>query len=71
MQGQGHWWDTIREEAEIAERKIYKFLQIFFIQMQNANNWHYKNMLIFGCKEVEGPLHADKDPRPQHHLSPY
>ena len=28
-------------------------------------------MLKFGCRKVEGLLHADKDPRLQHHLSPY
>ena len=25
------------------------------------------NMLIFGCKQVEGLLHADKDPKPHLH----
>ena len=28
-------------------------------------------MLIYGYGEVEGLLHADKDPRPQHHLRPH
>ena len=31
------------------------------------------NMLKFGCKQVEGLLHADKDPRPHlyHRPNPY
>ena len=28
-------------------------------------------MLIYGSREVEGLLHADNDPRPQHHLNPH
>ena len=28
------------------------------------------NMLIFGCMQVEGLLHADKDPRPHFHHRP-
>ena len=28
------------------------------------------NMLIFGCKQGEGLLHADKDPRPHLHHRP-
>ena len=58
------------EEAKIAEREICKFFKFFFIQMQNANNWHCKNILIIGCREVEGLLHTDKDPRPHLHHRP-
>ena len=28
------------------------------------------NMLIFGCRQVAGFLHADKDPRPHLHHRP-
>ena len=28
------------------------------------------NMLIFGCKQGEGLLHADNDPRPHLHHKP-
>ena len=59
----------MREEEEIAEREICKFLQIFFI-ICKMPIIDIVNMLIFGCRQMEGLLHANKDPRPYLHHMP-